>query len=59
MKWHEDADPRILRSVNELMAARDAGELSIKPTDVVVTAPVVSWPGDPFEDYPKANGESN
>ncbi|MFB6202245.1 MAG: hypothetical protein ABEI98_09565 [Halorhabdus sp.] len=58
VSWCDDADPRILTSVDELMAARDAGELDIMPTDVVVTAPVVSWPGDPFVDYPEANGNS-
>lgn len=46
--WCEDAEPEILTSVDELMTARDAGKVTIKPTDVVVTAPVVSWPGDPF-----------
>ena len=30
------------------MAAKQTGRLTIKPTDVVVTTPVVSWPGDPF-----------
>jgi hypothetical protein len=56
--WAEDADARILRSVKELMAARDAGELEISPTDVVVTAPVVSWPGDPFGDGSEINENS-
>lgn len=46
--WKEDAEPEILKSVDQLMAAKQAGRLTIKPTDVVVTAPVVSWPGDPF-----------
>lgn len=58
VSWCDDADPRILTSVDELMAARNAGKLKITPTDVVVTAPVVSWPGDPFVDHPKANGDS-
>lgn len=48
--WKDDATPRILTSVDDLLAAEDAGELTITPTPekVVVTAPVVSWPGDPF-----------
>ena len=46
--WNDGADPEILESVDELMKAKEAGRLTIKPTDVVVTAPVVSWPGDPF-----------
>lgn len=56
--WNENADARVLTSADELMAARNAGKLEITPTDVVVTAPVVNWPGDPFVDYPKANGSS-
>lgn len=30
------------------MTAKEAGRLSVEPTDVVVTAPVVSWSDDPF-----------
>ena len=48
--WKEDAEPEVLESVEELMAAKEAGRLTIKPTDIVVTAPVVSWPDDPFGD---------
>lgn len=43
--WNEDADPRILESVEELMEAEEAGDLSIQRMDVVVNAPVVDWPG--------------
>lgn len=43
--WNEDADSRILKSVDELMKAKEAGELTIQQTDVVVNAPVVDWPG--------------
>lgn len=46
--WEDDADPEILKSVDQLKEAERAGRLSINPTDVVVTVPVVSWPGDPF-----------
>jgi hypothetical protein len=46
--WKDDAEPEILESVDALMEAKEAGRLTIKPTDIVVTAPVVSWPGDPF-----------
>lgn len=42
--WNEDASPRILKSVEELRDAEDAGEVTIEPTDVVVNAPVVDWP---------------
>lgn len=42
--WADDASPRILKSVEELRDAEDAGEVTIEPTDVVVNAPVVDWP---------------
>lgn len=58
VSWKDGANPHVLTSVSELMAARDDGELDITPTEVVDTAPVVSWPGDPFVEYPKANGIS-
>ena len=48
--WKEDAEPEVLKSVDQLMEAKQAGRLTIKPTDMVVTAPVVSWPDDPFEE---------
>lgn len=48
--WCENAKPKILTSVDDLLAARDAGKVTIQPTDVVVTAPIVSWPDDPFPD---------
>jgi hypothetical protein len=48
--WKDNGEPEILESVDELMAAKRAGRLTITPTDMVVTAPVVSWPDDPFGD---------
>ena len=54
----EDANERVLRSVEELLAARDAAELEVTPTDVVVTAPVASWPGDPFGEATDATRNS-
>lgn len=44
--WLEAATPRILTSVAELLEAEANGELSIKPTGVIVSAPVVRWPTD-------------
>jgi hypothetical protein len=41
--WSEDADPRVLTSVEKLKKAEKNGELSIKPTPVRVNAPVVKW----------------
>lgn len=43
--WEEDADPRILTSEEEVVEADEAGELTVKRTEMIVTAPVVSWPG--------------
>ena len=47
--WHEDSDPEIIESVDQLKEAEQAGRLSIKQTDVVVNAPVVKWPDGGFE----------
>ncbi len=44
--WTESATPRILKSVAELLEAEQSGELTIRPTDVIVNAPVVRWPTD-------------
>lgn len=49
VRWHEDADPEILRSVDGLMEAKRDGRLSIRRTDVIVNAPVVKWPDGAFE----------
>lgn len=43
--WNEDASPEILRSEAEVLDAEEAGDVTIEQTDVIVTAPVVSWPG--------------
>ncbi len=42
--WTEGVTPRILTSVAELLEAEASGELTIKPTDVIVNAPVVRRP---------------
>lgn len=43
--WQEGATPRVLKSTDELMAAEEAGELTIEESDIVVNAPVLVWPG--------------
>lgn len=43
--WAEDAEPRILQSAEAVVDAEEDGELMIESTDIIVTAPVVSWPG--------------
>ena len=44
--WKETATPRILMSLAELLEAENNGELTIRPTNVIVNAPVVRWPTD-------------
>ncbi len=44
--WKETATPKILTSVAELLEAERNGELTIRPTNVIVSAPVVRWPTD-------------
>lgn len=56
VSWTEEAEPRVLTSVDELMDAREADEVEITPMEVVVTAPIVSWPDDSFPDHSRSNG---
>ena len=56
VSWAEEAEPRVLTSVDELRDARVADEVEITPMGVVVTALIVSWPDDPFPDHPRSNG---
>ena len=41
--WADESKARELKSVDEIMSARDAGELDIKPTGIVVNMPFVVW----------------
>ena len=43
--WADATKARELKAVTEILAARDAGELAIKPTGIVVNMPVVVWDG--------------
>lgn len=43
--WARDADPELLTSEDQITEALDAGELSLQRTDVVVNAPLLTWPG--------------
>ena len=47
--WQGGADPEIIKSVDQLKEAEEAGRLCITQTDVVVNAPVVKWPDGAFE----------
>ena len=44
--WKETATPRILKSLEELRQAEESGELTIRPSGVIVNVPVVRWPTD-------------
>lgn len=41
--WNEDSEPRILTSVEEIMKAKENGELSITKSELVVNMPMVTW----------------
>ena len=43
--WAEGKTPRVLKSVAEINAAKDAGELLVKATDIVVNMPFITWDG--------------
>jgi len=36
---------RVLKSVAEIMAAQDTGELVVKATGIVVNMPFITWDG--------------
>lgn len=42
--WAEDAEPRELRSEEEITAAEEEGELTIEAPGVVVNMPILVWP---------------
>jgi len=43
--WSDDAEPRRLTSAAAIQSASEAGELSIRSTEMVLNTPVVEWPG--------------
>lgn len=43
VNWNENTTPRILKSVDEVLAAEESGELTVTQSDVIVNAPVVRW----------------
>jgi hypothetical protein len=43
--WNEGAQPTELRSEQDIIAASDAGQLSIEVTDIIVNHPAVQWEG--------------
>lgn len=45
VRWNEGAEARLLRSVDEVTAAVEAGEIAIERPGIVVNMPFVEWPG--------------
>ncbi len=43
--WKDGSTPRLLRSVEEIREAEQAGKLAIAQPGVVVNMPITSWPG--------------
>jgi len=43
--WADETKARELKSVAEIMAAKDAGNLAIKATGIVINMPFVTWDG--------------
>src|SRR6476661_1072386 len=41
VKWNENASPRVLTSVADIMSAQKNGELTISPTNIVINSPAV------------------
>lgn len=44
LTWNDNAEPRLLTSSDEVEHAVNASELSIERTDVVINAPLLTWP---------------
>lgn len=43
--WHDDTEPRELRSITELDAAQAADQMEIGRPGIVVNMPIIDWPG--------------
>ncbi len=43
--WAENAEPRVLRSAEDIRSAEAAGELTIERPGGVVNMPLLAWPG--------------
>ena len=43
--WAEGKTPRVLKSVAEVLAAQEAGELAVKATGIVANMPFITWDG--------------
>ena len=45
VSWRAGVTPRLLRSADEIVAAGNAGELTIETSLTVVNMPMIRWPG--------------
>ena len=45
VRWHDSAEPRILRSADEVARATADGQISQEATDIIVNMPMLNWPG--------------
>jgi len=45
IEWHEGVEARELRSVSDLKAAEEKGEVTISQPGLVVNMPILVWPG--------------
>jgi hypothetical protein len=45
VRWNEGSQPTELRSVQDIISASNAGQLTITETDVIVNHPAVQWQG--------------
>ena len=43
VKWNENATARELKSVEEIVAAQNNGELNVTETNIIVNSPAVKW----------------
>ncbi len=43
--WDDEQDARVLRSAEEVLAAEEAGEVTIERPGIVVNMPFLTWPG--------------
>jgi hypothetical protein len=45
VEWNQNANPKELKSVEEIVAAQQNGSLTVKKADVIVNHPVIKWEG--------------
>ena len=45
VEWNQNANPKELKSVEEIMGAQQNGSLTVKKAEVIVNHPVIKWDG--------------